>query len=162
MKNVLLSISLLIATSVLGQAPLEKNNIQLNVGFGASSWGNPIYFGADYGLDNNFTIGVQASYQSYKTFGITSTILGIQGNGNYHFNELLKIPSKWDVYAGLNLNYYSWKIKDDNSYFVDDEPFGVGGQIGGRYFFNDQFAVNMELDGGNATSGLKIGVTYKL
>jgi len=144
------------------QAPLEKGNIQLNAGFGFSSWSNPIYFGADYGLKDNISMGAEVSYQSYKTLGFTSTIIGVQANGNYHFNELLKIPSKWDVYAGLNVNYYNWIIKNSNSSLIDDEPFGLGGQIGARYFFSEKFAVNLEFGGGSVNNGGKIGVTYKL
>lgn len=144
------------------QAPLEKGNIQLNAGFGISSWSNPVYFGADYGVSDLITIGTEVSYQSYKQFSTTSTIIGIQANGNYHFNELLNVPSIWDIYAGLNVNYYNWTIKNSNSSLIDDEPFGLGGQIGVRYFFSEKFAFNLEFGGGNVNSGGKIGITYKL
>lgn len=164
MKKLSIVSLLLISFYSYSQAPLEKGRIQLNAGFGFSSWSNPIYFGGDYGLNDLITLGAEVSYQSYKAFDIKSTIIGVQANGNYHFNELLDIPSEFDVYAGLNVNYYSWTFKDSNSNtsLIDDEPFGIGAQIGGRYFFNEKIAINLEFGGGNATSGGKIGVTYKL
>lgn len=164
MKKIVTTLSIFLATFSFAQSPLEKGNIQLNAGFGTSSWGTPIYIGADYGLTDVITIGAEASYQTYKTFGIKSTILGFQGNANYHFNEILKVPKEWDLYAGLNLNYYRWTIGDENNTvsLVDDEPFGIGAQIGARYYFNNKFAINIEFSGKNVNSGGKIGITYKL
>jgi hypothetical protein len=164
MKRLINLSVLLLTISSFAQAPLEKGKIQLNAGFGTSNWSTPIYFGADYMISNPITIGLEASYQSYTTYGIKSTIIGLQANGNYHFNELLEISNEWDAYAGLNLNYYNWKFKDSdtNTHLVDDEPFGVGVQIGGRYFFNEKFAVNLEFRSGNVTTGGKIGITYLL
>jgi hypothetical protein len=37
---------------------------------------------------------------------------------------------------------------------------GLGAQIGGRYFFKDNFGLNLEFGGGNALSGGKFGITY--
>ena len=161
-KKILISALLLTSFLSFAQAPLEKGNLQLNAGFGTSGWGTPIYVGLDYGLGNNFTIGAEGSYRSYESLGYKSTIIGIQGNTNYHFNELLDIPSKWDLYAGLSANYYTWNFEDEIAEdLVDNSNFGIGAQIGGRYFFSDNFAINLEGGGGNATSGGKIGITYK-
>jgi hypothetical protein len=44
---------------------------------------------------------------------------------------------------------------------TEDSNIGLGVQIGGRYFFNKNFGINIEGGGGNATSGAKIGITYK-
>lgn len=164
MKNYLLIAILFLAFTAIAQAPLEKRKLQLNAGFGSSGWGTPLYIGLDYGLGNEFTCGVEASYQTYKYFDITSTIIGLQVNTNYHFNEILKISSKWDLYAGLGLNYYKWTIGNSNNLFtvIDDKPFGIAAQLGGRYFFSKKFGVNVELGGGNITSGGKLGITYKL
>ena len=164
MKKLLLLITTLLTTHTVvnAQAPLEKGTLQLNTGLGTSGWGTPVYLGVDYGLENNITLGTEISYRSYDRYGFKMNILGIQGNANYHFNEILEIPSKWDLYAGLSLNYYYWNFKDEYAEdVVDNTSFGVGIQIGGRYFFNDHFGVNIEGGGGNATSGGKIGITYK-
>jgi len=39
---------------------------------------------------------------------------------------------------------------------------GIGGQIGGRYYFTEKFGVNLEFGGGNAYSGGKLGISIKL
>lgn len=164
MKKIILFCTVFLASLIANaQAPLEESKLQLNAGFGASGWGTPVYVGLDYGLGNNFTIGAEASYRSYTSYGYKSTIIGLQGNANYHFNEILEIPSQWDFYAGASLNYYNWSFEDDFAEdVVDNSNFGIGLQVGGRYFFNEKFGINIEAGGGNATSGGKIGITYKL
>lgn len=170
MKKIALLLALFAFGFANAQAPLEEGGLQLNAGVGTSGWGTPVYVGLDYGIATNFTLGGEVSYQSYSErigngFGdIKSSILGLQANGNYHFNEVLNIPSEWDFYAGANLNYYSWSSKvDGNSVDYDGaDNFGLGLQVGGRYFFNDNFGINLQLGGGNVVSGAKIGITYKL
>ena len=170
MKKIILGLAIFAFSFANAQAPLETGGIQLNAGFGSSNWGTPVYVGLDFGVAENFTLGAELSYQSYNQnavgpYDYKSTIYGIQVNGNYHFNELLNIPSKWDVYGGANINYYSWTTKYDGvkvTNYSDSDDFGLGIQIGGRYFFTDNFGVNLQLGGGNVTSGAKIGITYKL
>ena len=88
------------------------------------------------------------------------TITGISGNGNYHFNRILGIPSNWDFYAGLNLGFYVWNSSSD--YPGDhNSGLGLGAQVGGRYYFNNKFGLNLEFGGGNAFDGGKIGVSIK-
>lgn len=128
---------------------------------GTSGWGTPVYLGLDYGVADKITVGAEASYRSYETVGIKGTIIGIQGNANYHFGEALGASSKWDLYGGLSVNYYMWGGDFKNS-IVNTTSLGIGAQIGARYFFTDSFGVNLEGGGGNATSGGKIGVTFKL
>ena len=169
MKKIALVLALFAFGFANAQAPLEEGGLQLNAGIGTSGWGTPVYVGLDYGIAPNFTLGGEVSYQSYSQNFIgggdlKSSILGLQANGNYHFNEVLNIPSEWDFYAGANLNYYSWSSKvNGNSYdYNDADNFGLGLQVGGRYFFNDNFGINLQLGGGNVVSGAKIGITYKL
>lgn len=162
MRKVLLFL-VLFPLWVMSQSPLENNKFQLNAGLGTSGWGTPVYLGLDYGVGKNLTIGSEVSYRSYESYGFKMTILGIQGNANYHFDQLLDLPSKWNVYSGLSANYFSWSYKDEYAkQIADNTSFGIGIQIGGRYFFNEKIGLNLELGGGNATSGAKIGITYKL
>ena len=170
MKKIALFLVLCAFGFTNAQAPLEEDGLQLNAGLGTSGWGTPVYVGLDYGIATNFTIGGELSYQSYnQNFGaavgeVKSSIFGIQANGNYHFNEILDISSEWDFYAGANLNYYSWSSKQNGSTYNYDgaDNFGLGLQVGGRYFFNENFGVNLQLGGGNVVSGAKLGITYKL
>jgi outer membrane immunogenic protein len=164
-KNILLTMLCLVSLGAFAQGSLEKGGLQLNAGLGTSGWGTPVYVGLDYGIHEDITLGGELSYRSNsETYGSNkykSSIIGIGANGNYHFNRVLDIPSKWDFYAGLGLNYYIWSYDNDLYKGSDDSDIGIGAQVGGRYFFTDKFGVNLELGGGNATSGAKIGITYK-
>lgn len=165
MKNYLLVACLALSSILFAQNPIEKGQAQINAGLGFSGWGIPVYVGFDYGIHEDITIGAEVSYRSYNETYYGSkygfTIIGISGNGNYHFNNLLGIDPVWDVYGGLNVGFYIW---NSPSGYAGNRAsgLGLGLQIGGRYYFSDRFGVNLELGGGNATSGGKIGVSFKL
>ncbi|HKO77499.1 MAG TPA: outer membrane beta-barrel protein [Flavobacterium sp.] len=172
MKKFILIIAFgLISTGAFAQAPLEEGGVQLNAGVGASGWGVPVYFGLDYGIARDWTLGGQISFQTDNdpyhyggnTYHYDSSAVGIGANGNYHFNRILNMPSKFDFYAGAALTYYFWNYNDyDGNNHPDHDALGLGLQVGGRYFFTDKFGINLELGGGSATSGAKFGVTFKL
>ncbi len=151
--------------SMEAQAPLMKGEKQLNAGLGLSGWGIPVYAGLDFGINKDITVGFEGSFRTYNdnwnNASYSHSVIGILGNGNYHFNSLLFIPSNWDFYAGLNLDFYLWSSPSgyEGSH---NSGLGLGLQVGGRYFFNSKFGINLELGGGNAISDGKIGITYKL
>jgi len=155
-------------TSLFAQAPLGEGNKQLNAGFGFSSWGVPIYAGLDFGIHPDVTIGPQVSFRSYSEnynfngsrFNYSHSIFVFGFNGNYHFNSLLNISSQFDFYAGATVGYYIWSSPSD---YIGNRSSGIGldAQVGGRYFFSDQWALNIEFGGGTASGG-KIGITYEL
>lgn len=170
MKKLILLIAFgILSTGVFAQAPLGEGNTQLNAGIGLSSHGVPVYIGLDYGIAKDWTLGGQLSFQTdndpYYHNGNTyygdSSAIGIGGNGNYHFNSILNIPSKFDLYAGASLTYYIWNY-DNNDYHNDNDSFGLGLQLGGRYFFTNSFGINLEFGGNTVNSGAKFGVTFKL
>jgi outer membrane immunogenic protein len=167
MKKIIFLIALSATFGTFAQSPLGKGKVQFNAGVGISGWGIPVYAGLDFGVAPDITVGVEGSFRSYSQsyYGgnYSSTIIGIGANGNYHFNRVLEIPSKWDLYAGLGLGYYIWNYNDDFNGFngANASGIGFGGQVGGRYFFSDKFALNLELGGASSTSGAKLGITYK-
>lgn len=174
MKKILIVIALCTATSwACAQNALKVGEKQLNAGLGLFGKGTSIYAGLDYGVYEDITAGGEISIQSRSDrfgFGkIKYKGFGIGANANYHFNRLLEIEEKWDVYAGLTLNYYKWNTEvtdfsgnpyNYNGAYDYDSGFGLDVQVGGRYFFNERFGVNVEL-GGLSFSGGKLGVTYK-
>jgi len=162
MKKLLLTAASLFAFGAASAQTLDKGDAQLNAGFGFSGWGTPVYLGVDFGVSEVITLGLEGSYRDYKTGGFGGSIIGIQANGNYHFGEAVGAGDKWDLYGGLSANYYTWGGDYKNNNFVDTTSFGIGAQLGVRYFFTDSFGINLEGGGGNATSGGKLGVTFKL
>ena len=152
------------AFTIKAQGTLMKGERQLNAGLGLSQWGVPLYVGVDFGLPKDFSLGIEASIRSFSDnwnqANYTHTIIGFGGNGNYHFNRVLKLDSEWDFYAGLNIGFYIWSSPSgyNGSHF---SGLGVGGQFGGRYFITKRFGLNVELGGGNAFSGGKFGISYK-
>jgi len=156
---------ILIAGTAFAQCPIDKGQTQFNAGVGISSWGVPLYVGLDYGVHKDITIGGQFSFNSYRekyhSHNYDHSILGISGNANYHFNELMSIPTNWDFYAGLNIGFYSWNSSDDYP-GSHSSGLGIGAQIGGRYYFSEKFGVNLEFGGGNTFSGGKLGISLKL
>lgn len=145
---------------------IQEGESQLNAGVGFSSYGVPVYVGLDYGVTNDISVGGEISYRSHTNGYWKTTALGIAVNGNYHFNRILNIPSEWDFYAGLSLGYVNWTTKwngDEHLKTSEDSlsPLGFSAQVGGRYYFNSKFGVNLEFGGGNAFSGGKVGITYK-
>lgn len=166
MKKIFFAIIIMFAVStVFANNALAEGQNQFNAGVGFSTWGIPLYIGFDHAIHQDFTLGGELSFQSYQdkhdNHNYDHSIIGISGNGNYHFNNLLDIPSNWDLYAGLGIGFYIWNSPDeyDGSH---SSGLGISGQIGGRYFFTDKFGVNLELGGGNTFSGGKFGITLKL
>lgn len=164
-KHVLIVFIFFTSTAAFSQCPINKGQGQLNAGVGFSSWGIPLYFGFDYGVHKDITIGAELSYRSYNDNWADKkyrhSVFGISGNGNYHFNSLLQIPSNWDFYAGLNIGFYIWNSSNDY-YGSHSSGLGLGLQVGGRYYFTDKLGINLEFGGGNAFSGGKIGISLKM
>jgi outer membrane immunogenic protein len=165
MRKIVLLVVLMFSIAIANaQNPLSKGEKQLNAGLGFSSWGLPIYFGLDFGVHPDISVGGEICFHSYnenyKNEHYHHNVLGIAANANYHFNKILNIPSQWDFYAGLNLGFNIWGSPDN---YPGDEASGLqlGAQVGGRYFFNNKFGLNLELNGGSAATGGKFGITYQ-
>ncbi|HPE77906.1 MAG TPA: outer membrane beta-barrel protein [Draconibacterium sp.] len=166
MRKQILTLILIMATStIFAQGPISKGQSQINLGVGLSSWGVPVYFGFDYGVHKDVTLGGELTYRGYDErwdkHDYHHSVTGISGNANYHFNTVLNIPSPWDFYAGLNLGFYSWNSSKEY-YGSHTSGLGLGAQIGARYYFSKKVGINLEFGGGNAFSGGKFGVTIKL
>ena len=171
------------AAPASAQADLGKGNLQLNAGTGISGWGIPVYVGLDYGVTDEITVGGELSYRydtssyairanfgrfgEYRSDKITYRhhTFGVFTNGNYHFNRLLRLPRQLDLYAGASLGFFFGSVtsSEGNIKYTGDDYSGFSAalQTGARYFFTDNFGVNLELSGGVLTSGLKAGITYK-
>jgi len=166
MKKIIISSMLsVIAILCYSQNSLPKGKSQLNLGVGFSEWGVPVYIGFDHSVSNDITLGLELSYRGYRenynNNNYNHNITGFSGNANYHFNRVMNIPSNFDFYAGLNLGFYVWS-SPNNYYGSHSSGVGLAAQIGGRYYFSKKAGLNLEFGGGNAFSGGKFGVTFKL
>jgi outer membrane immunogenic protein len=164
-KAILILCVSLLSGSLMAQSPIGKGGKQINAGTGFSTWGIPLYAGMDFGVHPDITAGFNVSYRSYNTKWSSDdyrlSVLGVFANANYHFNTLLDIPQNWNFYAGLSLGFVS--VGTPSGYDGGTvSGLGIDAQVGGRYFWNDRWGVNLEFGGGNAASGARIGVSYVL
>lgn len=161
MKKKFLTFCLILISGItFAQSPISEGQLQLNLGAGFSDWGTPVYVGVDYGVHPDITIGGEASFKSFHKWGFDHDVVGLSANVNYHFNTVLQIPSNWDFYAGLNAGFFIWSSAhgyDGNH----SSGLGLGAQVGGRYYWNDRWGINLEFGGGNEFNGGKIGVSLK-
>ena len=63
-KLILFAVFVFASNGIFAQAPLGEGKVQLNAGVGASGWGIPIYFGLDYGIARDWTLGGEVSFQA--------------------------------------------------------------------------------------------------
>jgi len=158
---------LFISTCMYAQSQnaLPAGRSQLNLGLGLSNWGIPVYIGLDYGVSKDITLGAEFSVRNYDedwNNGVyRQQIMGFIGNGNYHFNNVLKIPSNFDFYAGLNVGFNVWTSPTGYA-GSHSSGLAIGAQVGGRYYFNKSLGLNLELGGGNSASNGKFGLSFRL
>jgi outer membrane immunogenic protein len=166
MKKIFILTTLCLATVVaFAQNPIKKGDKVLNAGLGFSSFATPVYLGLEFGVHEDISVAGEISYQSKSYSFYKLSAFGVSAKGNYHFNRILEIDEKWDLYAGLGLNYYNFSYKDGNgTSYPDNYSSGIGfdAQVGGRYFFSEKFGVNLEFGGGSNLSGGRFGISYKL
>ncbi len=164
-KIVFVCLLAFISSYTMAQGTLPEGGKRINAGFGFSSFGTPVYAGLDFGLTDEITLGPQISYRNYsqRFLGVRfeQDLILIGVNLDYHFNTLLELPREFDLYAGVHLGYFIWSDTDDNGFAdLESSGFGASLQVGGRYFFSDEWALNLELGGGTVSGG-KIGITYQ-
>ena len=163
MKRITLIIGIVFLISYISnaQSPIEQGEKQINAGVGLSTFGFPLYAGLEIGLDNNISVGGELSYRKYTRFSSWNpSIITVAGLANYHFNELLDIPPEWNLYAGVTAGYSIWSYSGTSSVLrTGRSRIFIAGQVGGRYYLSDSFAINVELGGGTYSGG-KVGVTF--
>ena len=170
MKKLLLSVALMSSFAVFAQRA-QKGDLQLNAGVVlphqyADNIG--LYAGLDYGIHPDITVGAEFRFggksDRLHDYDYKYNWLAIGFNGNYHFNTLIGIPNNWDFYAGATVGFNSFTYRNtDYPGWSDPHSSGVGvsAQVGGRYYFSNNFGVNAEVNAGSIFNGGKLGITYK-
>lgn len=144
-------IAFFFAGNAFSQAPLAKGQKQLNFGLGLNSWSTPAYITLDFAVHKDITLSPGVFFDLEYTNG-----MGLEFKADYHFNSLLGIPKNFDFYAGAGLHYY-FLFDDKNAHATDFDL-----QMGGRWYWNNRWGLNLEFGGGDYGSGGRFGLSVKL
>jgi len=152
MKKITLILLFFIGATTFVSAQANKG---LNFGIGLSSGGLPVYVNYDIPVAANLSVApsVQTNLDGFNW--ITPAV-----KVDYYFDELFGLPDAWDVYAGGNLGFTIWM----NNYYngaSHSNGIHIGIEIGGRWWFNDKWGLNLELSGGTGF-GTKFGMSMKM
>ncbi|OQX79190.1 MAG: hypothetical protein B6D61_04030 [Bacteroidetes bacterium 4484_249] len=180
LKLSVLSVLLLGFTQVINaqEVSYNKGDLDLNLGVGLTTGlgFTPVYFGANYMIMDFLSVGAEVGYrydrQKFYTYysgwgdySYTRSGFVFLTRGDYHFNELINAPTKFDVYAGIDLGmgFFGDYKYEDVSYSSSNFYFLGGPHVGGRWLFKESFGLNFQTgfrtnDGYN----LQFGLTFKL
>lgn len=127
------------------QAWTGKGDQKIQLGLSAWGYGTGVTGTYDYGLNKLISVGagLNAYFGDYKDNDKDNRVF-VFGRLNFHLQEALDLPSKWDIYPGVDVG-------------VLGKDFGIGAHIGARYFFTEKVGVFAEV--GNNGS---IGVSFNL
>ena len=152
MKNFFTLVLLCSITFINAQAYTGKGDSKFNIGMTIQDGGTGILASTDFGLGENFSVGILASYL-LGGINISDTAFEYRFDAKARFNanlgSVLNISPKLDVYPGLNLGTKNF-----------------GGHLGARYFFTDGFGVFSEFSiplsqyNPNAISRYNNGATF--
>lgn len=134
----------------------QNTEPHFNAGVGLNGWGIPVYASYDWGFMDDINLGLGASLATGgngRDGHPDGLAFGAGFFGQWYADRMLDIPSEFDFYGGLGIYYYGYK---------NGNSLDLGASIGGRYYFNDQLGVNLEVGGGSALSGGKIGLSWRL
>lgn len=131
MKKVIVGILLIFGiTAINAQAFEGKDDQKFQVGASFQDNGTGIAATYDYGLGENFSIGLSAGY----VLGVNEDLgadfgdrINLVARFNANIGSVMNIGDAVDIYPGLNLSMKQF-----------------GGHLGGRYFFSDGFGVFTE------------------
>ncbi len=125
---------------------LNESKMELSAGSGFYSGGFPIYAFLDFNVHPNWTVGPQINFVFYDNFSFV-----LSGRADYHFNQLLNIPSPWDFYAGATMGID----------FSTRTTFSSGIHVGGRWYWDKKWGLNVEIGGGTYFNST-VGISMKL
>jgi hypothetical protein len=155
--------------------------ISAGLGLGSTVYSGTGYTGAVPPIFVNFEYGLQelgpgilglGGYFGISSYKWETTILGseygwkytsaiIGARGNYHYNFVEQL----DTYGGLMLGYNILNAKATGEWPLGITSSATGSgftwslYVGGRYYFNESFAVMAEL--GYGIAWLQLGISYK-
>lgn len=133
MKKNILGVFLFLSLVTYAQESfIGKDDVRAYVGANFQREATGISVGVDYGFGESISLGVQAGYLlSYQMKGNTTAKFGdridIRGRFNTHLGRVLNLPTRMDVFSGLDLSLKNF-----------------GAHIGARYFFQRGIGIYSE------------------
>ena len=132
MKNILTIMALFSFIHINAQAFYGKEDSKFQIGVNFQHNATSINVAYDYGLGENFSIGLSSSY----ALGVPEAIdakfddrIDLKARFNANIGSVLNIDENFDFYPGLNFNLKNF-----------------GAHAGARYFFSDGFGVFSEVN----------------
>jgi hypothetical protein len=99
----------------------------------------------------------QSNYYSY-----TETVIPFGVKGSYYFDDLLNLPSKFDLYAAASAGFIirarHWQngYAGDKYYGRNYSPLYIDAHAGGEYHFNKKIGFYVDLSTGLSTVGIAL------
>lgn len=136
---------------------VDKSKLQFNIGL--------LYAGADLWFKQDITLGLEGSFGYNYGFNHGGYGLRVAANGNYHFNRILQLPEKIDLYAGVSAGpCVFWDYSDIFGYYDNSNRLhlgiGLSSQVGARFKINNKMWLHVQAYGGTFSGGT-IGFTFR-
>jgi len=141
-KSIFLVLFLIGTSGLFAQNFSGSGDQKLQAGFNFYGHGTGIKATYDYGLGNQFSIGVGGVFYNSGDYNAKFFVFG---RADYHFAEPINLPEQWDTYLGVELG------------LVGDGEFGLGGHLGARYALSDTFSIFVEA-GNNGAVGIALNL----
>ncbi|WP_297510295.1 DUF6646 family protein [Flavobacterium sp.] len=132
MKQIVLGTALFLSFFIQAQAFKGKGDLKGQIGATFQDAANGIAVTADYGVGENISVGLMASYLlNANRYLIAKPRFEDRSDIRLRFNanigNVFKLDPNWDVYPGLSLGFRNF-----------------GGHLGARYFFTNGFGLYTE------------------
>ena len=160
----LLGCLLCVPYSVQAQAWDGEGDIKVYAGYANVGGRSGIELGSDYALSDFVSVGGQITYVNVKEHddGHNNFLMGydLSFMGNYHWAEVLKLPSVLDIYSGVSVGLRVGGLQVGVRYNFS-ETFGLYGQVRQNLFktFGDDVEHGRVYQGKTA---LSLGLTVTL
>jgi len=144
-----------------------KGTMVVNATFGAEPTGGNVsldYVLVDEWWKGHFTVGGEVDFSSFKKNNVREKEkgFGLTPRATYGLN----ITDKFEVHAvaGLGSFYRSWDEPDALNNKNHEKYWSIYHTelVGCRYFFTDNIAVTAEMGYSDQTSGIRVGLSFKL
>jgi outer membrane immunogenic protein len=164
-KQSILGVLIFSAIIIQAQAPEKQERFFLNVGGGVSLLDYvPVYMGVDYMFMRNLSLNLEYTFAKEHDSDIYLSVTQAYMIGmHYHFNDLLKLNKRWDLYAGPVFELESGR-KLSTTPKIGRNTFyrrTWGANVGARYFLTDRLALNLKIGYGNIWSVGTVGISVK-